>query len=558
MWFDEQLRKLNPADSALVPAPGSVESEAIYETVVALRGGPTRAQRRFPLRSADPWRLFSRRTLSRGTVVLVAAAIVAVFLVPLPTGHLFGIGAGSNNGPRLAACEPGWLEVEAWPTSPLPNGPNNPPTTMREIVRVDSSGHACSLPAGWLKLTTIRDQGNPYLSIRQGNIGHSSAIVLSAARFAVADVTLVIPWPTPWGNACESAAPVGVKLPGYARTFPALQISADCGNQSAGVVTATVGALRQVNSGVPDAKGVLVAYLQPGPMALGANGVLYVAEPSLDQVVARMPDGSFKLVAGTGRAGYSGDGGPALRARLRQPEGLAVAPNGTVYIADFGNNRVREVLPDGTIDTVAGEGGTQPGQVIPIDGLPGGPALKVHIWSPSAIAIGRGGELYIAASNENSVLELHDGKITTVVTGDNLTSIPYFAADQLCGPYGVAVDAHGNLYFDCDGGSVLMRTPGGRIVSRGSWESRGFAPFGEPVGDRVDLVTTAGIVSFTPTGQRTVDLPGVLAGVGVINLEGIAVAPDGTVYLDQSGDDGPPAIVALHDGHLVTLWAADT
>jgi hypothetical protein len=71
-------------------------------------------------------------------------------------------------------------------------------------------------------------------------------------------------------------------------------------------------------------------------------------------------------------------------------------------------------------------------------------------------------------------------------------------------------------------------------------------------------VTTAGIVSFTPTGQRTVDLPGVLAGVGVINLEGIAVASDGTVYLDQSGDDGPPAIVALHDGHLVTLWAADT
>jgi len=46
--------------------------------------------------------------------------------------------------------------------------------------------------------------------------------------------------------------------------------------------------------------------------------------------------------------------------------------------------------------------------------------------------------------------------------------------------------------------------------------------------------------------------------VGVINLEGIAVASDGTVYLDQSGDDGPPAIVALHDGHLVTLWAADT
>ncbi|MGA2529009.1 MAG: hypothetical protein ABSG36_07580 [Acidimicrobiales bacterium] len=556
MWFDEQLRKLNPADSALVPAPGSVESEAIYETVVARRDDPTSARRRFPLPSADPSRLFSRRTLSRGTVVLVAAAIVAVFLVPLPTGHLFGIGAGSNNGPGLAACERGWLEVGAWPASRLPNGSNNPPTTMREIVRVDSSGHSCSLPAGWLRLTSIREEGSPYASIHQTDAGRSSNVVLSAGRFAVADVALSIPWFIPYGNLCASGVAIGVIPPASRRASRAFVVSSGCLQGWAGVLKATVGALRQVNSGVPDARGVLVAHLRPGPMALGANGVLYVSEPSLDQVVARMPNGSFKLIAGTGRPGYSGDGGPAFRARLSQPEGLAVAPNGTLYIADFGNNRVREVLPDGTIETVAGEGGTQPGQVIPIDGLPGGPALKVHIWSPSAIAIGRGGELYIAASNENSVLELRDGKITTLVTGDNLKSIPYFARDQLCGPDGVAVDARDNLYVDC--GLVLMRTPGGRIVSRGSWESRGCAPFGEPVGDTVDLVTTAGIVSFTPTGQRTVDLPGALAGVGVINLEGIAVAPDGTVYLDQSGDDGPPAIVALHDGHLVTLWAADT
>ena len=130
--------------------------------------------------------------------------------------------------------------------------------------------------------------------------------------------------------------------------------------------------------------------------------------------MARLPDGSFKLVAGTGRAGYSGDGGPAFRARLSQPEGLAVASDGTLYIADFGNNRVREVLPDGTIETIAGAGGRAP-ETIPIDGLPGGPALKVHMWSPSAIAIGRRA-LYIAVDNENAIVELHKGVITTVVT----------------------------------------------------------------------------------------------------------------------------------------------
>jgi hypothetical protein len=292
-------------------------------------------------------------------------------------------------------------------------------------------------------------------------------------------------------------------------------------------------------------------------MALGANGVLYISEPSLDQVVARLPDGSFKLIVGTGRAGYSGDGGPAVRARLSQPEGLAVATNGALYIADFGNNRVREVLPDGTIETVAGEGGAAP-EIIPIDGLPGGPALRVHMWSPSAIAIGPGGALYIAVDNENAIVELHKGVITTMVTGSDLKSIPYFARDQLCGPAGLALDARGDLYFNCaEASPTLMRTPAGRLVSRGEWEPLGFSPFSAPGGDRVDVVTTAGILSLTPTGQKITHVPSVIPHVGVINLEGIAAGSGGAIYLDQSGEPGPPAIVALRDGRVATLWAAD-
>ena len=463
----------------------------------------------------------------------------------------------SSQVAKLVPCQSRWLEVQAWPASPLPARPNRPPTMMREIVRVDSSGHTCSLPAGWLKLTSIRQQGTPYASIHQTNVGRSSSAAVSAGSFAVANVTLAIPWFIPYGNLCASGVPIGVTPPGSRRASRAFIVYSSCLQGYAGVLKATVGALRAVNSGVPGANGALVAHLQPGPMALGPQVVLYISEPQLDRVVARLPDGSFKLIAGTGREGFSGDGGPAVRARLRQPEGLAVAPDGTLYIADFGNNRVREVLPDGTIETVAGIGGIQPNQVIPIDGLPGGPALKVHIWSPSSIAIGRGGVLYIAAFNENAIVELHNGMITRVVTGYDLTSVPYFAQDQLCMPDGLAFDTRGDLYFDCDS-VVLMRTPAGRIVSRGSWESRGLAPSSAPGGDSVDVVTTAGIVSFTPTGRWTVDLPGVLPGVGVIDLEGIAVASDGMVYLDQSGDDGPPAILAVRDGHLTTLWAADT
>lgn len=75
---------------------------------------------------------------------------------------------------------------------------------------------------------------------------------------------------------------------------------------------------------------------QPGPLALGANGELYVADDALNDILARLPDGRFKVVAGTGKPGYSGDGGPATEAELDRPLGMAVAPDGTLYFADAG------------------------------------------------------------------------------------------------------------------------------------------------------------------------------------------------------------------------------
>ena len=458
---------------------------------------------------------------------------------------------------NLVSCESRWLEVQAWAASPLLTGPNSPPTMMQEIVRVDSSGHTCRLPSGWLRLTPIHDKGTPYASIRQTDVGRSLNITLSAHEFAVANVTIAVPWFIPYDNDCESEALIGVTPPASGRVSGGFGVPALCGERSGSILKATVGAFQAIDSEVPNARGTLVAHLQPGPMALGQNGVLYISEPSLEQVVARLPDGSFKRIAGTGRAGYSGDGGPAIRAMLRQPEGLAVAADGTVYIADFGNNRVREVLPDGTIETVAGAGGKAP-ETIPINGLPGGPALRVHIWSPSAIAIGRGGALYIAVDNENAIVELHKGVITTVVTGSDLKSVPFFAEDQLCGPDGLALDARGDLYFDCAQAALtLMRTPAGRLVSRGEWEASGFSSFSARGGETVDAVTTAGIVSLTPTAEEITHVSSVIPHVGVIYLEGIAAGLGGTVYLDQSGGYGPPAILALRDGRVTTVWAAD-
>ncbi|HET6611204.1 MAG TPA: hypothetical protein VFG83_04415 [Kofleriaceae bacterium] len=92
----------------------------------------------------------------------------------------------------------------------------------------------------------------------------------------------------------------------------------------------------------------------PTAVTVDAEGDLYIAD-SLHNVIRRVtPDGIIETVAGTGEEGFSGDGGPATEARLNQPTGIAVDADGTMYIADRSNFRVRRVTPDGIISTIAG------------------------------------------------------------------------------------------------------------------------------------------------------------------------------------------------------------
>jgi hypothetical protein len=94
----------------------------------------------------------------------------------------------------------------------------------------------------------------------------------------------------------------------------------------------------------------------PSALALDADGNLYIAQ-TRNNVVRRLAvDGTISTFAGTGVEGFAGDGGPATAAQLAQPYGLAIGDDGTVYISDRNNFRIRRVTPDGTIDTIAGNG----------------------------------------------------------------------------------------------------------------------------------------------------------------------------------------------------------
>lgn len=155
--------------------------------------------------------------------------------------------------------------------------------------------------------------------------------------------------------------------------------------------------------------------------------------------------GILTRVAGTGRPGYSGDGGPALDAQLGTYGGVAADVAGNVYFADGDNRRVRMIAMNGVITTVAGSGTPR--------GLgDGGPATAAQLSGPEGVAADGAGNLYIADMQANRVRKVTaaTGTITTVAgngsqgySGDGGPA----ANASLFGPAGVAVDGAGNVFI---------------------------------------------------------------------------------------------------------------
>jgi RHS repeat-associated protein len=131
-----------------------------------------------------------------------------------------------------------------------------------------------------------------------------------------------------------------------------------------------------------------VALDTPSGVAVAPDGSVFVSEREGHRI-RHIVNGIIRTVVGTGVAGFSGDGGSALTAQINEPRGLAVAADGSLYFADQGNNRIRRVTPDGIIQTIVGDGDASLAE--------GQLAQKVKLTEPDGIAIGADGALYIAA-----------------------------------------------------------------------------------------------------------------------------------------------------------------
>jgi len=198
-----------------------------------------------------------------------------------------------------------------------------------------------------------------------------------------------------------------------------------------------------ISDGIPANQAQTIAVTG---VAVDSIGNVYYTEPTIGRVRKISPAGIVSTLAGAfptaGGAGFSGDGGPALKAQLALCQYVAVDNAGSVYISDSANSRIRKVTPDGMINTIAGTGA----QGFSGDG---GPASQAQLQSPAGLAIDGAGAVYIADTYRIRRIT-PDGIIHTVAGNGNQYSGgdhgPALTA-SFADPEGLAFDGAGNLYI---------------------------------------------------------------------------------------------------------------
>jgi sugar lactone lactonase YvrE len=144
-----------------------------------------------------------------------------------------------------------------------------------------------------------------------------------------------------------------------------------------------------------------------GCIVVSPDGTIFFADDQHHRIRKAALNGMISTVAGTGAAGYNGDGIAATQAQLNTPLGLALAPDGSLFISEFLNYRVRKVAPNGIITTVAGNGT----QGYSGDG---GPATQARFDHPHGIALAPDGSLYVADEGNVAVRRIAPDGIITI------------------------------------------------------------------------------------------------------------------------------------------------
>jgi len=313
----------------------------------------------------------------------------------------------------------------------------------------------------------------------------------------------------------------------------------------------------------------LSADIDPQSIAVGPAGEIYVG--SRDRIY-RSDDGkTFMAIAGLAHPPefccvdpaprptfFSGDGGPALQAYIDGPNGIIVDYDRTIYFADSLNHLVRSISPNGTIDTVVGNGRKG-------FGGDGGPARAAMLYYPAGLAIDKQGNLFIADMDNNRVRRVDRSGIITTVAGNGKEGSGGDGRDARKArlrPNGVFVDNAGAIFIaDAANGRVRRVEPNGVVHTiagrgrRGESGGSGLAVRAQLFGPESLVVDESGNVFFTDILRiRRISSDGTISTIGgngkvedIASLRGnckmatdvpifskaVAIAPDGRLYIND-------------------------
>ena len=302
------------------------------------------------------------------------------------------------------------------------------------------SGTISGLSASGLKLQFY--SSGPQLSVAAGATTFTYGNVPYGTNVAM-DVVTQPDWQWCTPGSSDYSGPVTSNITGENLSCAAAQAD----------VTTLAGS---TTPGSANGTGSAAAFDDPAGVAVNAAGDIYVADSANNEIREVTPAGVVTTLAGSTTAGSADGTGSA--ASFDAPDGVAVNASGDIYVADSGNNEIRMITPAGVVTTLAGS---------TTAGSADGTGSAASFYHPTGVALDASGNIYVADFGNNEIREITSGGVVTTLAGSTTAGDANGtgSAASFSGPLGVAVDASGTIYVTDSLNNEIRAVTGAGVVT---------------------------------------------------------------------------------------------